>query len=321
MIRGYRTALTLLLLIVAGASTAQVWPTKPVKIIVAGAPGSAPDVISRLIGDRLSQKWGQQFVVDNRIGAAGNLGTAAAAQAPADGYNFLFGQASPLAMNRLTFKTLNFDPEKDFVPVVFLGQSPMMLAVNNDLPVKTVRDLIDLANSRPGKINFGTSSSRNIPHLTGELLNNMAGMRLVHVPYKSNAQAAAETMSGQVHIYIDGVPAMAGHLKSGRLRIIATSAAKRLPNFPDIPAVAETVPGFEFNGWFCIMAPTGTLPGIVAAMNRDVNEVLKDREVASRMLGFGMYDPGGTPEDLARFIRAERQNYARAVKAAGIEPQ
>lgn len=321
MLIGYRSVLALFLVIAAGTSAAQVWPAKPVKIIVAGAPGSAPDVIARLIGDRLSQKWGQQFVVDNRPGAAGNLGTAAAAQAPADGYNFLFGQAAPLAMNRLTFKTLNFDPERDFVPVVSLGLSPMMIAVNNDLPVRTVQDLIELAKSRPGRINFGTSSSRNIPHLTGELLINMTGIRLVHVPYKSNPQAAAETMSGQVHVYIDGVPAMAGHLKSGRLRIIATSSAKRLPNFPDIPAVAETVPGFEFNGWFCVMAPTGTPPAIVAALNRDVNEVLKIPDIASRMLGFGMYDAGGTTEELARFISAERQNFARAVKAAGIQPE
>jgi tripartite-type tricarboxylate transporter receptor subunit TctC len=309
------------LALVATDVTAQAWPAKPVRLVVAGAAGSAPDIIARLIADRLTQAWGQQVIVDNRPGAAGNLGTAAAARAAPDGYTFLFGQAAPLAMNQHTFKSLDFDPERDFVPVVGLGISPMMIAVNNDLPFKTVAELIAAAKAQPGKINFGTSSSRNIPHLTGELLNGMAGIKLVHVPYKSNAQAAAETASGLTQIYIDGIPPMAAHMKSGRLRVIAVSAAQRLPNFSDIPAVSETVPDFAFVGWFAIVAPTGMPAEVVAKVNGDINALVKAPDIASRLLAFGLYDPGGTPEDLARFLRAERTNYAQAVKAAGIQPE
>ena len=316
-----RIVTALALFFMAACSQAQSWPLKPVKFFVGGAAGSAPDIVARLIGERLTRIWGQQVIVDNRVGAAGNLGTAAAAKAPADGYNILFGQAAPLALNQQTFKTLPFDPERDFVPVVSVGLSPMIIAVNNDLSVRTLADLIALARAQPGKVNFGTSSSKNVPHLTGELLASLAGIRLVHVPYKSNAQAAAETMSGMTQVYIDGIPPMRAHMSAGRLRVIAVSSAKRLPNFPDIPTIAETLPGFEFNGWFAILAPAGTPPEVVATINRDTNTVLKMPEIAARLLGFGIYDPGGTPEELARFVRSERANYAKAVKAAGIKPE
>ena len=316
-----RLIAAIVLTLSAPLALAQSWPDKPVKFYVAGGAGSAPDIIARLIGDGLSKIWGQQVIVDNRPGAAGNLGTAAAAKAPADGYNFLFGQAAPLALNQHTFKSLDFDAAKDFVPVVSVGVSPMMIAVNKDLPVKTVGDLIALAKAQPGKLNFGTSSQRNIPHLTGELLSNMAGIRLVHVPYKSNAQAAAETASGLTQIYIDGVPPMVAHMKADRLRVIAVSSAKRLPNFPDIPAVSEAIPGFAFYGWFAILAPTGTPAEIVAKANADANTVMRTPQIAARLLGFGMYEPGGTTEDLARFLRAERENYGKAVMAARIEKE
>jgi tripartite-type tricarboxylate transporter receptor subunit TctC len=309
------------LLLIASSALAQDWPAKPVRFYVAGAAGSAPDIIARVVGDGLAKAWGQQVIVENRPGAAGNVGTAAAAKAPADGYNFLFGQAAPLALNQHTFKSLDFDAEKDFVPVVGLGISPMMVAVNNELPVKNLQELIALAKAQPGKLNFGTSSQRNIPHLTGELLNGMAGIRLSHVPYKSNAQAAAEASTGLTQIYIDGVPPMVSHMKAGRLRVIAVSSAKRLPNFPDIPAISESVPGFEFGGWFAILAPTGTPADIVRKVNADLNAVAKQPEIAARLLGFGMYEPGGTPEDLAKFLQAERANYGKAVRAARLEKE
>ena len=310
-----------ILCLIAAFAHAQSWPDKPVKFYVAGAAGSAPDIIARLIGEGLTKIWGEQVIVENRPGAAGNVGTEAAAKAPADGYHVLFGQAAPLALNQFTFKSLPFDPEKDFVPVVAVGLSPMMIAVNKELSVKNIADLIALAKAQPGKVNFGTSSQRNIPHLTGELLAGQAGVRLVHVPYKSNAQAAAETASGLIQAYIDGIPPMRAHMKADRLRVIAVSSAKRLPNFPDIPAVAETLPGFTFNGWFAILVPTGTPPEIIAKLNKDANTVLRAPQMLERLLGFGIYDPGGTPEELAKFIASERENYAKAVKAAGIRPE
>ena len=313
--------LGLLAFLVCTVAAAQEWPSKPVKFYVAGAAGSAPDIIARVIGEHLSKTWGQQVIVDNRPGAAGNVGTAAAAKAPADGYSILFGQAAPLALNQHTFKSLPFDPEKDFVPVVAVGLSPMMIAVNNDLPVKNVAELIALAKAQPGKINFGTSSQRNIPHLTGEMLASVAGIKLTHVPYKSNAQAAAESSTGLTQVYIDGIPPMRAHMQAGRLRVIAVTSAKRLPNFPDIAAVAETLPGFEFGGWFAILAPTGTPAHAVARINKDTNTVLASPAISERQIGFGIYGGGGTPEDLAKFLRQERESYAKAVTAAGIEPE
>lgn len=313
--------IAVLLMLCANSVAAQAWPSKPVKFFVAGATGSAPDIMARLLGERLTQIWGQQVIVDNRPGAAGNVGTAAAAKAPADGYNLLFGQAAPLAMNQHTFKSLPFDPEKDFTPIVGLGISPMMIAVNNDLPVKSVAELIALAKAQPGKINFGTSSQRNIPHFTGVLLSAMAAIQLVHVPYKSNTQASAEAISGLVQIYIDGVPPMTAHMKSGRLRVIATSSPQRLPNYPDIPAVAETLPGFALAGWFALLAPAGTPAEVIAKVNHDANQVLRQADLAARFQGMGMYEPGGTPEQLAAFLRAERESYGRIVKAAGVEKE
>ena len=310
-----------LLAIAATAATAQAWPNRPVRFFVAGAAGSAPDVIARILGDGLTGIWGQQVVVDNRPGAAGNVGTAAAAKAPADGYNILFGQAAPLAMNQYTFKTLPFDGEKDFVPVVSVGVSPMMIAVNNDLPVRNLAEFIAYAKAHPGNVNYGTSSSRNIPHLVGAMLANMAGIKLVHVPYKSNSQAASETATGLTQVYVDGVPAMMPFIQSNRLRVLAVTSAKRLANFPDIPTVAETLPGYEFNGWFAIVAPAGTPPEIIAQINKDANTVLQSPAMVARLAGLGIYEPGGTPEQLAKFLRSERANYAGAVKAAAIEPE
>ena len=310
-----------LLAIAATAAAAQAWPNRPVRFFVAGAAASAPDLIARILGESLAGMWGQQVIVDNRPGAAGNVGTAAAAKSPADGYNILFGQAAPLAMNQYLFTTLPFDAEKDFVPVVSAGLSPLMIAVNNDLPVRTLAELIALAKAQPGKINYGTSSSRNALHLAGAMLANMAGIKLVHVPYKSNAQAAAETSTGLTQMYIDGVPPMVPHIQSGRLRILAVTTARRLPNFPDIPTVAETLPGYDFKGWFAIMAPAGTPPEVVARINKDANAVFQSPAMVARLAGLGIYEAGGTPEQLAAFMRSERDVYARAVKAAALEPE
>lgn len=315
-----RILLLALSLVAAGAS-AQTWPAKPVHFVVAGAAGSAPDIIARLIADRLTPMWGQQIVVENRVGNAGNLGTAAAAKAAPDGYTILFGQAAPLALSPVVFKQLDFDPEKDFAPIVRVGLSPMMISAGKDFAPKTIPELVAAAKAAPGKINYGTSSQRNIPHLTGVLLANQAGVQLTHVPYSSNSLAATEASTGLTQLYIDGIPPMTGHIKAGRLRPIAVTSAKRLPNFPDVPTVAETLPGFEFNGWFAILAPAGTPADILARINRDVNTVLRSPDMGERLLGFGIYEPGGTPEELAAFMRSERENYRNAVRAGGIQPE
>ena len=316
-------ALVLLALAVLAVSpaTAQDWPTRPVHMVVAGAPGSAPDVIARIIGNKLTEPWGQQIIVDNKPGAAGNLGTEAAAHAPADGYTLLFGQAAPLSMNRFVFKTLPFDVERDFVPVVNIGLSPMMIAANPTLPANTIGELAALAKAQPGKLTFGTSSSRNIPHLTGELLKRAGGFDMTHVSYRANSQAMQDVVTGETQLMIDGIPVIRPPVQDGRLKALAVSSAKRLPGLETVPTVAETLPGFVSNGWFAVLAPAKTPAGVVTRVNRDINQVLRNPEVTARMRDLGVYAEGGTPEELARFMKTDAAQWERIVRQAGIEPE
>ena len=311
-------------LVLSGAAAlahSQAWPNKPVKWYLAGAAGGAPDIVARLIADQLTQMWGQQIIIDNRPSAGGNAGTAAAAHANPDGYNLLFAQAAPIVSSQFLFKNMPFDPEKELVPIVGLGVSPMMLAVNPAVKANSLAELVALAKSEPGKLNYATPVSRNIPHMAGVVFASMTGMRWQHVPYKTSPQAAADTLAGITQAYINGVPTMAPLVKSGRLRVLAVSSLKRLPNFPDIPAMSELAPGFTMVGWFGLMAPTGTASEVIEKVNKDTNAVLKIPTVAERMLQLGMYEPGGTAGEFGRFIAEERVRWAGAVKAAKIEPE
>lgn len=316
-----RPVVALALLGAAAIAQAQAWPNKPVKWFLAASAGSAPDIVARLIADRLVQAWGQQIIIDNRPGAGGNAGTAAGAKAEPDGYNLLFAQAAPIVSSQFLFKQMPFDPAKELVPIVSLGVSPMMLAVNPALKANTLAELVALVKSEPGKLNYATPASRNIPHMTGVMFASMTGMQWQNVAYKTTPQAAGDTMAGITQAYINGVPPIAPMIQSGRLRVLGVSSLKRLPNFPDIPAMSEVAPGFVMVGWFGLMAPTGTSAEVLAKVNRDTNTVLKIPAVAERMLQLGMYEPGGTAEEFGRFITEERARWAAAVKAANIEPE
>lgn len=300
---------------------AQSWPSKPVKWFVAASAGSAPDIVARVIADKLTPLWGQQIIIDNRPSAGGIVGTAAAAQAEPDGYNLLFAQAAPIVSSQYLFKSLPYDPHKDLVPIVSLGISPMMLAVHPDVKANTLVELIALAKAQAGKLSFGTPGSRNIPHMTGELLASMTLVQWVHVPYKTTPQAAADAMAGVTQVYINGIPPMAPFLNNGKLRVLAVSSPKRLPNYPDIPAMSEVASGFTMVGWFGLMAPARTAGDTIARINRDANSVVRDPKVAARLLQLGMYDPGGTPESFGSFIAEERARWSKAVKAARLEPE
>lgn len=315
------TPLLVCAIAVAGPARAQSWPSKPVKWYLAASAGSAPDIVARLIADKLTPLWGQQIIVDNRPSAGGIVGTAVAAQAEPDGYNLLFAQAAPIVSSQYLFKNLQYDPAKDLVPIVNLGISPMMLAVHPDLKANTLAELIALAKAEPGKLSVGTPGSRNVPHMTGELLAKLTGAQWVHVPYKTTPQAAADAIAGVTQVYINGIPPMAPFLKSGKLRVLAVSSPRRLPNYPDIAAIAEVAPGFTMVGWFGLMAPARTSAAVIAKVNHDANTVVRDPQVAARLLQLGMYDPGGTPEAFGQFIAEERARWASAVKAAGLEPE
>lgn len=297
------------------------WPTKPVRWIQSAAPGSSPDIIGRIVSDRLGAMWGQQIITDNRPGAAGNIAAQAAARSAPDGYTHFFAVASTLAVNPYTFKSLPFDAERDFVPIVNIGVSPFMFAVNPALPVNSMGELIALAKAKPGKLSFATSGSRNLQHITGEMLKSRAGIDMLNVPYKGSPLAAQDTIAGRTDIYIDSVPAMSGHLAGGKLRIIGVTSPDRLPGFENIPTVAEAVPGFAAVGWFALLAPAGTPPDVLARVNKDINSVLAVKEVRDLLHRNGVFNGGGTIEEMQRFLRSERALWGEAIRGAGIKPE
>ena len=312
--------LTLLCLLPAIAA-AQAWPERPVRWIHTSPPGSSADIVARVLSEPLGARWGRSVIIDNRPGAAGNIAAQAAARSAPDGYNYFFGVASTLAVNPSTFKTVPFDAERDFVGVAHLGVSPFMIAVNPSLPVTTVAELVALAKERPGKLAFATSGVRNLPHITGELFKAIAGIDMLNVPYKGSPQAVQSLIASDTQVYFDSVPALAPHIGGGRLRVLGVSSARRLPGFESIPAIGETLPGFVAVGWFALVAPAGTPAEVIARVNRDINSVLAQPEVARRMRELGVFDGGGPPQELDRFMAAERARWKKVVRDAGIDPE
>ncbi len=323
--RGRRRALQALTALTAvGASplaSAQAWPARPIRWVLPSAAGSAPDIIARMLSDKLSAALGQQIIIDNRPGAAGNIAAQTVARSAPDGYTFLFGQASTLAINPYTFKSTGFDADRDFAAVISIGVSPFMFAVTPSLKAQTMAELIELARAEPGKLSFATSASRNLSHISGEMLKATAGINMVHVPYKGSQQAAADTVAGLTHLYIDSIPAMSSYAQSGRLRVIGVTARSRVPGFESVPTVNETLPGFEAVGWFAIVAPAGTPAEVIERTNRELNTILAQPEVGQRMRGFGMFDFGGSSADLDRFMKSERSKWAKVMREARIEPE
>lgn len=298
---------------------AQAWPTKPVRFIVGAGAGSAPDVILRLLADRLSKTWGQPVVVENRPGAGGIAATTAVAQTAPDGYTFLFGLGSALAMNQFLYRSLPFDPEKDFAPVVSMGTTPMIIVANRTADITSIADLLRMAKARPGKLPVGTTS-KSAAHLTIESLAQQSGTQFLHAFYKSAPNAYTDMLGGQVSVFSDALAAVP-NLDDPKIRVLAITAAKRLPNLPSIPVVAETVPGFVAYGWYAIMAPAKTSSEIIDKVNRDVNAIVRAPEIVARLQELATYDAGGTPEQLNAFIKSERQRLSEAVRAAKIDPE
>lgn len=315
-------AAALATLLGAFSAQAQQWPDRPVRFIVPGSAGSAPDIIARTVADKLSHLWGgRAVVVDPKPGGNTVIGVDAAARAAPDGYTFLFTHAAALTISPYTMKDLPYDVEKAFVPIVHVGYTPMLIAVHPDVPARTLAELVALAKSRPGKLDYGTSSTRNVPHLTGELLNSVAQIKLSHVPYKGSAQAVQDAIGGQVQIVIDGPTPLLPHVHSGRLRAIAVTSLQRFPGLPKIPTAADLYPGFDVTGWFAIVAPTGTPADVLERINRDVNAVLALPDTNERFGKLGVVPTGGSMEELARTLAEERARFARIVREAGIEPQ
>jgi tripartite-type tricarboxylate transporter receptor subunit TctC len=299
---------------------AQAWPDKPVRIVVSTAPGSAPDIIARLIGEQLGAMWGKGVVVDNRPGAGGNIGAQAAAHSAPDGYTLWFAHATPVVMNQFLFKAPGFDADKDFDPIVRVGVNPMMIAVNPAVPVKDLKELVAYAKARPGKVSFATSGSKNIPHLVGETFNQVAQTDLLNIPYKGSQQAATDTIAGRTEVYIDAVPPMAPLIGAdARLRPIAVTATNRIPGHEGVPTAKEQGVDLVMQGWLAFMAPAGMPNAIVERVARDTNAVLARPEIVARLRTLGTFELGGTTAALGSFIKEERAKWGKVVQAAKIE--
>src|SRR6185369_5463981 len=293
------------------------YPTKPVKILFGFPPASATDFIARTVGDKLSQKWGQGVVIDNRPGAGGNLASAIAAKEPNDGYTIFFGTVAN-AISTSYYSKLNYDYLKDFTPVTLVATTPLVLVVTRDLPVKNVKDLIEYARAHPGEVNFGSGGPGTSNHLTGELFNAVTGTKMIHVPYKGTPAAYTDLISGRIQVMFDNIASGTPQIKSGALRAIAVTSAKRAPSLPDVPTVSETLPGFEALSWIAALVPAGTPKPIVAKLQRDFNEVLNMKEVQERLATQGAIAAPGTPEQLDTWNRDEIAKWAKAIKAAGV---
>jgi len=303
----------------AGAAHAQNYPARPVRIVVPYAAGGNTDFTARVIATKLTDVFGQQVVVENRPGGATNIGSDLVAKAPADGYTLLMGGASN-AINMSLYAKLPYDTLRDFAPVILCVKGANVLSVHPSLPAKNVKELIALAKASPGKLNFASSGLGSSNQMAGELFKLMAGVNIVHVPYKGNAPALTDTIAGQVEMIFSGVPALIPHIQSGRLRAIAIGSLKRFPAIPQVPTIDESgLKGYEATTWFGLLAPAKTPRDIVTRLNAEVGKILAGREVGERFVSEGIEPSGDTSEQFARFIRDEIAKYAKVIKAANLK--
>jgi len=315
-----RAALGALALLLAGGAWAQPYPTKSIRLVVPFPAAGTTDILAREVAQRLSVSFGQSVVVDNRPGAAGNIGSDMVAKSAPDGYTLLMGTVGTHAINPSLYAKMPYNHVKDFVPIVLVAGVPNVLEVTPSLPVNSVADLIKLAKEKPGQLNFASSGSGTSIHLSGELFKTMTGVDMMHVPYKGSAPALTDLMGGQVQLMFDNLPSSLAQIKAGKLRAIAVTSAQRSPALPNIPTIAESgLPGFEASSWFGLLAPAGTPPAIVARVNADVNEWLQTAEAKEKLLAQGAIPAGGTPEQFAAHIRVETEKWDKVVKASGAK--
>ena len=308
----------------ASAQTASNWPQRPVTLIVSQAAGSSPDVMARLLADKLSKELGQGVVVENKPGGGNVVGAVAAARAAPDGQTFFFATSAALANNRFMMKNLPYDPVKDFTPVALVTRSNQMIVVTPDLPAKTLAELIALEKASPGKYSLGVDGPRNLAGVTAQALNKRAGTNFVLVPYPNINNAVQDTIAGRLQVGVFSISIVESLIRAGQLRAVAMVAAKRVSAFPDLPAAGETIPGFDFAGWFMVMAPAGTPADIVAKMNAAIDRATRDpqvREMAPK-LGFDINPAGvGSPKDASEFLESQLVLWEKTTKELGIEPQ
>jgi tripartite-type tricarboxylate transporter receptor subunit TctC len=306
----------------AGAPRAQAWPDKPVRFVLSQPAGSGPDNVARLLGDRLAQRWHQAVLIDNRPGGQNLIGAQAAARAPADGSSFYFATTAALVTNAYLFKQLPYDPVKDFVPVALVARSPFGVLVNGASPLRTLADLTARAKAEPGKVSLGNEGPRTFGGMIARLMAARLGLEFNQVPYASVGVAVQNTLGGQVDALVADLPSTASLVKSGRLRLLAVTTAQRVRGFESVPALAESLPGFEMVGWFAVAAPTGTPQPVLQRANADINALLLDPELAERIAAIGPLADGNLSlEQCAAFLRAEHVRWAAATREIGLLPE
>ena len=304
----------------ADLPTGPAYPTKPIRWISPWPPGGANDVFSRDIGRKLADAFGQPVIVDNRPGAAGTIGSDVAAKAPADGYTLVMGSSPTHAIAPSLYPQLPYDPLRDFVAITLVGTVPNVLVVHPALPVKNVKELIALAKAKPGQLNFASAGNGTSQHLSGELFKTLAGVDMVHVPYKGTAPAMVDLIAGQVQLAFDNVTTIVPSIQAGKLRALAVTPAKRTPILPEVPTVAEAgVPGYEASVWFGVFAPAGTPPPVVARLHEEIFKALNTADLRGRFTAMGTDVSGMGPVEFQAFVRKEVPKWAEVVKKANVK--
>lgn len=316
-----QAALLACAMLLPGAALSQSYPARPIRIIIPFPPGNTVDIMARLIGPKITERLHQNVIVDNRAGASGQLGLELGARAAPDGYTLVGGQGGNLVVAPHTYKKLPYDPLKDFAPIALSTTNYLGLVVNPSVPFRTVKDLVAYARANPGKLAFASNGEGGFPHMTIELLRTMAGFTYLHVPYKGSAEIATQIIGGHVDAAIDGITGMTPHIRSGKLRLLGVTNPARVAQFPDVPAIAESVPGYDSRGWFGFLAPAGTPREIVAVLNQEINRAIALPDVKDKLVAAGLIIVTEPPEFFTQTLRSDYEKYGKLIRSIGFQPQ
>jgi tripartite-type tricarboxylate transporter receptor subunit TctC len=313
-------SVSMLLIFSSPEAQAQTYPAKPIRFVVPYPPGGPLDTVARLLGAKVAESTGQAVMVDNKPGAGGNIGAEIVARSPADGYTILMGAVATHAINPTLYKSIGYDPIKDFAPITQVASTPNVLVVNPNVPAKDVKEFIAYAKANPGKLNFGSGSTGSAGHLAGELFKSMAGVDMAHIPYKGAAPAMQDLIAGQVNLMFDNWSSSRGQVQAGKIRALAVTTGKRSALAPDLPTVAESgLPGFDISTWFGIFAPAGTPRAALERLHAEFVKALAAPDVREKMTNLGAEPVGNSPEEFAAYIRAEGEKYTRVIRASGAK--
>lgn len=308
--------------LISRGARAETWPTRPVKMVVPFSAGGTTDILARVIAAKMSEEYGQQFVVENKTGAGGNIAADFVAKADPDGYTFLVGTPGTHAINKFVFKNMSYDQLNDIAPVIIIARVPNLCSVTNSLPVKSVAELIAYAKAKPNELFYATPGLGSTAHLSTELFKSMTGVQMTHVPYKGSAPALTDLIAGRVHVMIDNLPAAQAFAESNSIRPLAVSTATRWPLLPDLPTIAEAgVPGYEAASWFTVAAPAKAPKEIITKLNTSIDKFVKSEDGTARLRKLGAEPAGGSPDDMQKYVVSEMEKWGKVAQFAQIKPE